>query len=296
MLLTFAHRWENSCLLQNKQSEFIHLITSVKLKHRNNQSQQNCDSYITCHNIHTLGFTACHGRPKLIHQASINVYHEGTDLWDPSLFTCARHFQHDFLLPPCGCGLHNDASPCGPRTFHTNDTLEVVFTHSRWVGLTVLTDVWRNSFSWSHILRVSWRSCCSVPGWPTPLPACLVFLAMGVMPGGVTPPPARTKTHARTRVRAHTHKLIHTHTQTYIHTHCIRLCEVSYYECRLSCDACVPLFWEAPYPVQSFCVTPAFPFLCSSTPEDEWANWKLLLQFKYLGLVQRRGSSGVSGV
>lgn len=52
----------------------------------------------------------------------------------------------------------------------------------------------------------------------------------------------------------------------------------------------VPLFWEALHPVQSFCVRPAFPFLCSSTPEDEWANWKRLLRFKYLGLLQHRGS------
>lgn len=66
--------------------------------------------------------------------------------------------------------------------------------YSGWPGLMLLTHIWGNSFGYSHILWVSWRCCCSVPGWPTPLLACLVFFGHGRCARQCHPSP-RTHTH-----------------------------------------------------------------------------------------------------
>lgn len=228
----------------------------------------------------------CLSWPPRSEQASVNVCHEGTDLWDASLFTSARHFQHDFLslCPRVGaaCTITPHLVVQGP--FHADVTLGVAFTHSGWAGLTVLThtseeipflDLTFSEFSGgvAAASRADPRRCRTV--W--------VFLAMGVMPGGVTPPHPHTLTQTRT----------HRHTHTLFLAVWGQLLRMQTFSCGVC--VCVPRFWEAPYPVQSFCVTPAFPFWCASTPEDEWANWKLLLRLKHLGQLQLWGSSGACG-
>lgn len=115
-------------------------------------------------------------------------------------------------------------------------------------------------FVFSHINYVSLRTHCSVPQWPTSLPAGLVGYW-------------RQSSQATACFC-----LLPWFKQRGILTGLCLLSEVGYderwlpRECTDSVtqNACaLPLLWETAYPDQSFSVTPAYPFLCISAWENE---------------------------
>lgn len=196
-----------------------------------------------------------------------------------------------FFFFPCGCGSQN-VTRCSSGSvverFHSDRvTLEAVFhmkdVRAEWalsilvtqrrssgIELILFTHFWGNSFAWlsphqlfffcSHISCVSLRTHCSVPGWPMSLLArlagywretCQATACLCLLPW---------------------------FKQRGILTGLCVLGEVGYderrlpYECTDSVTqnaSALPLLWETAYPVQSFSVTPAYPFLCISAWEDE---------------------------
>ncbi len=151
------------------------------------------------------------------------------------------------------------------KGFRAEWALSILVTKrpSSGIGLILfLTHLWGNSFAWlsphqlfffNHISCVSLRTHCSVPGWPTSLLACLAGYW------------------GETCQATACFCLLPWFKQRGILTGLCLLGEVGYDERRPPCECtdsvaqnagALPLHWETAYPVQSFPVTPAYPFLC----------------------------------